>query len=185
MILYKKPYNYVALKLSGSDLLGTMDEVKDVWSRTTNNSPFESVFLDERINSLYKNDEKVEATINVFTVLIIIVATLGLFGLSSFTAEQKKKEIGVRKVLGATIPGLFVLMVREYARWVLLANVIAWPIAYYAMSLWLTNFAYRIDVPLLVFPLSGLAALLVAVIAVGYQSISAATTNPIESIKYE
>jgi len=185
MIANVEDYDFIVLKLHPTSILNTIAGLEAIWKEKTNDSPFEYEFLDERINNMYKNDEKVEATINVFTILILFVASLGLFGLSSFTAEQRRKEVGIRKVMGASVSGLFFLMVRDYAKWIVLANVIAWPTAYFLMSKWLEGFAYRIDIPLIVFPLAGLLALLIAVFSVGYQSISAATSNPIDSIKYE
>lgn len=186
LVLFLFPdYNDLIISVNSINLDSTLEMIKSEWALHAKGTPFEFSFLDEKIDRLYKTDERIEATVNVFTFMILFVGAIGLFGLSSYTAEQRRKEIGVRKVLGASIPGLFALMIREYAKWVLLANIIAWPISYYFMSGWLENFAYRIAVPLMVFPLAGIAALLVAVISVGYQSITAAITNPINSIKYE
>ena len=119
------------------------------------------------------------------TILAIVISCLGLFGLSLFTAEQKTKEIGIRKVLGASIPNILKLISVEFVRLIVIATLLAAFPAYYFLNDWLSNFAYRIDMPYYIFPLAGLEALLVALLTVSYQSIKAATANPINSIKYE
>ncbi len=117
--------------------------------------------------------------------MAIGIACLGLFGLASFSAEQKTKEIGVRKVLGASVSGITFLLTKEFTRWVLVANLVAWPVAWVVMNSWLQGFAYRTQIGWPVFLLSGLLALGIALITVSYQSIKAATLNPVDSLKYE
>ena len=121
----------------------------------------------------------------MFAGLAILVACLGLFGLAAFTAEQRTKEIGVRKVLGASTRSIVLLLSKEFANLVIIANLIAWPVAYFAVGDWLQNFAYRVDVTWWVFALAGLTALLIALGTVGYQAIRAALSNPIETLRYE
>ena len=118
-------------------------------------------------------------------MLVIFIACLGLFGLSSFIAEQRTREIGIRKVLGASIIKIFSLLSQEFTRWVLLSNFIAWPLAYFVMTIWLQNFAYRINMNWRMFALSGILALLIALLTVSWQAIRAATANPVESLRYE
>jgi putative ABC transport system permease protein len=120
-----------------------------------------------------------------FVVIAIFISCMGLFGLSSFTAEQKTKEIGVRKILGASAVKILYLLSKEFMKWVLLANVIAWPVAYFVMTKWLQNFAYRARPGWWVFGASALAAILIALFTVSYQSIRAATSNPVDSLRYE
>jgi len=120
-----------------------------------------------------------------FTVLAIFIACLGLFGLASFTAEQRTKELGVRKVLGASVTGLVLLMSKEFAKWVLIANVIAFPIAYVIMNNWLQSFAYRINLTIWIFLATAGVAFAIAILTVSYQSIKASLANPIESLRYE
>ena len=117
--------------------------------------------------------------------LAIFISCLGIFGLASYTAERRTKEIAIRKVLGASIPGIFVLLNRGFTKWVIVANVITWPVAYYFINKWLQNFAYRIDLSVWTFILSGLAALCIALIAVSFQTIKAALSNPVNSLRYE
>ena len=120
-----------------------------------------------------------------FAVLAIIIACLGLFGLAAFAAEQRTKEIGIRKVLGASVSKIILLLSREFVRWVLLANVIAWPIAYLAMNRWLQNFAYRTHIEIMVFLISGGAALLIATLTVSYQAVKSAQADPVGSLRHE
>jgi putative ABC transport system permease protein len=120
-----------------------------------------------------------------FSILAIFVACLGLLGLAAYTTEQRTKEIGIRKALGAEVSTILLLLSKEFARWVLIANIIAWPVAYYLMSTWLQDFEYRIEMGWGIFILSGVAALAVAVITISSQTIKAAMTNPVKSLRYE
>ncbi len=122
---------------------------------------------------------------NTFAILAIVISCLGLFGLASFMAERRKKEIGIRKVLGASVGNVVLNLTKEFTKWVLIANVIAWPVAYFLMNRWLANFAYRIDLGIGIFVLSGLAALVIAWLTVSYQSAKAALSNPAEALKNE
>ena len=120
-----------------------------------------------------------------FALIAILIACLGLFGLASFSTEQRTKEIGIRKVLGASVPGIVVLLGREFLKWVLLANLIAWPVGYFAMNKWLENFAYRTRLSAEIFLLSALAALVVAALTVGFQTLKSASADPVDSLRYE
>ena len=121
----------------------------------------------------------------VFSLLAIFVACLGLLGLASFTAEQRTKEIGIRKVLGASVPGIMLLLSKEFVKLVLIANIIAWPIAYYIMGDWLQNFAYRTHIEADTFVLGGLLALAIALLTVSYQALRTAMANPVDALKHE
>ena len=121
----------------------------------------------------------------LFTLIAILISCLGLFGLASFTTERRTKEIGIRKVLGASVPGIMILLFREFTKWVLLANIIAWPAAYFAMSKWLQNYAYRVNISIFIFALAGTLALLIALLTVSFQTIKAATADPVNSLRYE
>jgi putative ABC transport system permease protein len=122
---------------------------------------------------------------NFFSLFAIFISCIGLLGLSSFMAERKTKEIGIRKVLGASLGEIVVLLSRQFAKWIIVANLIAWPVAYLAMKNWLFNFAYRTDIPLWIFPVTGILTLLVALLTVGYQSVKAALANPVKALRYE
>ena len=121
----------------------------------------------------------------IFSFLAIFIACLGLFGLASFTADQRTKEIGIRKVLGASVPRIVAILNKSYVKWVLIANLVAWPAAWYAMSKWLQNFAYRIDLYLWMFVLAAVIAFFIALITVSFQTIKASLKNPAESLRYE
>ena len=130
-------------------------------------------------------EERFEKAFLGFSILAIMIACLGLFGLSSFTTEQRTKEIGVRKILGATVNNIIVMISKQFIWLVLISNLIAIPIAYYLMTKWLEDFAYRINISFWVFVLSGGIALLIAILTVGFQAIKAATANPVEALRYE
>jgi len=163
----------------------TIAFIEKTWKQFVPERPLEFSFLDESLNQLYRDEIRVSQLVGTFTLLAIVVACLGLFGLAAFTAEQRTKEIGVRKVLGASVRNIVLLLSKEFAKLVLIANVIAWPVAYFATHDWLQNFAYRVDIAWWVFMLAGVTALLIALGTVGYQAIRAALANPIEALRYE
>ncbi|MCI0695562.1 ABC transporter permease, partial [candidate division KSB1 bacterium] len=142
-------------------------------------------FLDDRLDQLYKFEAQLGKIVSYFAALAIFIGCLGLFGMASFAAEQRTKEIGIRKVLGASVPGVIALLSKDFTKLVLLGFVIAAPVAYMAMRRWLDDFAYRIELGAGVFLLAGAVALLIAWLTVSYQSIKAALANPVESLRYE
>jgi putative ABC transport system permease protein len=176
---------YLSIKIHSEDILETMSSIERIWDKFSNGWPFEYSFMDEAYDQMYKSEIRMNHLFRSFSALAIFLSCLGLFGLASFTAERRTKEIGIRKVLGASAPGIFMLLSRGLSKWVLLANIIAWPVAYYFMNRWLQNFAYRIGLSVWIFMLSGLAAFCIALFTVSYQSIKAATANPVESLRYE
>jgi putative ABC transport system permease protein len=159
--------------------------LESTWERYSSDYPFEFHFLEESIDNLYVSEQRLSKIFNYFTFLAIFIACPGLFGLVSYTAELRTKEIGVRKMLGASISGIVILFTKEFSKWGLLANIIAWPVAYYAMNKWLQSFAYRVEMSVWTFILSGLMALVIALLTVSFQSIKAATANPVDSLRYE
>ena len=148
-------------------------------------APFDYSFLDKDFDSLYMNERKTMQLFTIFSALAIFIACLGLFGLVSFNTEQKTKEIGIRKILGASVSGIIILLIKEFIKWVLIANVLAFPFAYYFMNNWLKDFAYRITINVWIFAIAGVAALIIAIITVSYQAIKAATSNPTKALRYE
>jgi putative ABC transport system permease protein len=174
-------FGYLTIKLRKGNISQTMAFIKRIWKEYDPAHPFEYTFLDEAFNRQYKAEDKLSTVFFCFTLISIFVACLGLFGLASFSAEQRTKEIGIRKALGATISGIILLLSKEFTKWVLVANIIAWPIA----NNWLQNFAYRINIGLGTFVLTGLSALIIALLTVGYQAIKAARANPVDSLRYE
>ena len=173
--------------LNGSRLasFNTLKHLASVWNRINPEYPFDYHFLDEDFDRLYWDEQRLGKIFGYFTCLAIIIACLGLYGLASFVAEQKTKEIGIRKVLGASVQGITTMLSKEFTKLVLLANVIAWPAAYFVMRLWLQNYAYRTSIRLWVFILSATLALIIAVLTVSFQSIKAAIANPVDSLWYE
>lgn len=177
--------NTLSIRLAKGNVRETINYIKGVWKRFRPGYPLQYNFLNDRINQLYLNEERMLQMFRYFSILAIIIGCLGLFGLASFTAEQRTKEIGVRKVLGATTPNIVVLLSSEFLKWVLIANIIAWPLAYYVMSGWLKNFAYKAGIGVVPFILSSGLALVIAMLTVSYQSIKAALSSPVYALRYE
>ena len=155
------------------------------WRAFLPERPFEYYFLDAAFDALYRAERRMATLLSVFTGLSLIIACLGLFGLAAFTAEQRTKEIGIRKTLGASLVDIVVLLSKGFAQLVLVAFVVAVPLAYFVLSRWLQNFAYHVDLSWPIFLIAGLSALLVALLTVSYQALKAALTNPVESLRYE
>jgi putative ABC transport system permease protein len=175
----------ISVRIQPGDVRGTLDFIRQKWVETFPEEEFEYSFLDDRINLLYESDGKMRNIFLVFSILSIFVACLGLFGLAAFTAQERTKEMGVRKVLGASEINIFVLLSKEFTKWVFLANIIAWPVAYFVMTKWLQNFAYRMDMGLWPFVLAAVLAFMIALMTVSYQSIRAALTDPVDYLRYE
>jgi putative ABC transport system permease protein len=163
----------------------TIQYVKALWEKFALDDPFTYGFLDERLNSLYQGEQLMGTLFRWFSGLTIFIACIGLLGMASFTAEQRTKEIGIRKVLGASVPDIVGMLMREFSKWVIVSNIIAWPVAYYFMNKWLKNFAYRINLGLWIFVMSAALAFFLALLTVSYQSIKAAKANPIDSLRYD
>jgi ABC-type antimicrobial peptide transport system permease subunit len=178
-------YDTLLVKIQPGNLPETLAAIKESWLEVAPEYPFEFRFLDEFIDSLYKNDQKVGRVINIATVLALFIACLGLFGMASFSAEQRTKEIGIRKVFGASIPSIFFLLSKQFSKWVIAANVVAWPVAYFLMSKWLSGFAFRTSLNILFFVFAAAAALMIAMITVSCQTLKAAFANPIHSLRHE
>ncbi len=183
--IWPASYHYFLIRIRPGDLKGTLAFIKEKWNELAPNFPFIYSFLDEDFDRLYKAEETLGKIFVCFAALSIFVACLGLFGLALFTAEQRTKEVGIRKVLGASAARIALLLSREFVKWVLLANAVAWPVAYFAMSRWLQNFAYRINFGIGIFLLSALMAFVIALTTVSYQAIKAALANPVEALRYE
>lgn len=177
--------NSVIVRISGNDMSSTIKFLEEKWRNRISDQPFEYSFFDDEIDNFYKKETQMAGLLGTFSVLAIVIACLGLFGLVTFVTEQRTKEIGIRKVLGSTIPGIILLLAKELIKWVVIANIIAWPVAYFVMGKWLEEFAYRIEMNVWVFILSGLVALSIALLTISAQTIKAAIANPVESLKYE
>ncbi|MBO3699636.1 ABC transporter permease [Roseivirga sp. E12] len=175
----------LAVKFASANVSETMDFIQSAWDEIFPNSPLEYRFFDEEFGQQYASDERFGKLVFSFTWLAIFIACLGLFGLSAFTAEQKTKEIGVRKVLGASIGGIVLLLSKQFSQLIGVAVILAVPVAYYLMSSWLSDFEYRVDINWVWFLVSALAAIMIALLTVTFQSVKAATINPANSLRYE
>ena len=175
----------VSVKVNPDNIDKKLEEIENVWHKFAGNQAFEYVFFDEEFAKAYEAEKRTGIIVTVFSALAILIACLGLLGLAAFTTEQRTKEVGIRKILGASVPGIVVLLLKDFVKWVLISNIIAWPIAYFALNKWLEDFAYRINIDILAFIAASLTAITIAVITVSYQAIKAATANPVKSLRYE
>ena len=163
----------------------TMKYLEEIWKKYVPNRPFRFQILNEEIANNYLNERNIERIFRYFTGLAVFIACLGLFGLASFMAERRTKEIGIRKVLGAKVSEIVFLLSKEFIKWIIIANIIAWPLAYFIGNKWLQNFAYRTGIGWEIFLFSTGLALVIAIETVSYQSVKAASNNPVESLRYE
>jgi len=177
--------NFISFRIAPQGVPQTLAHLRSVWSTFSPSYPLDTYFLYDDFARLHQSDKQLGQVFQAFALLAIAIACLGLFGLAAFTAERRTKEIGVRKVLGATVANVTVLLSKNFVKLVLLANVIAWPVAWVAMNKWLQNFAYHIEISWWVFALAGGLALLIALLTVSTQAIRAALANPVEAMRYE
>jgi putative ABC transport system permease protein len=177
--------NRLAVKVRPGQLEQTIASIEKLWYDMGSGQPFEYALLDQSLEKFYRNDVTTRTLYTIFSLLALFVASLGLFGLATYTTESRTREIGIRKVLGASEILIVRILSAEFAKWVLLANIIAWPVAYLLMDNWLDNFAYRIEIPWYIFVLSGLFTLIIALFTVLYQAVKAARSNPVDALKYE
>jgi putative ABC transport system permease protein len=185
LMIWPEWYGRMSIRIKSENIPATLGYIESKIKEFVPDYPFEYQFLDEELDSLYRTEQLTSKIIGYITILAVFISCLGLFGLSSFTTEQRTKEIGIRKVLGASVSGVVLLLNKEFTKWVIIANIIAWPVAYFAMRKWLQNFAYRADIGLGVFIFSAVLVLIVALMTVSYQSFKAAVAHPADSLKYE
>ncbi len=175
----------VAVKIKPDNVSESIAYIEKTWHQFNPEWPFSYSFIDEAFDRLYRAEQRMIKIAGYSAILAILIAALGLFGLTSFTTERRIKEIGIRKVLGASVHSILYMLTKDFTKWVLLANIFAWPIAWYAMNKWLQNFAYHVSLSWWIFVLAGGMALVIALLTVSYQVIRAATANPVESLRYE
>jgi len=187
IVVYNRPaaYNYLAIRLNTDNIRETVEFVENTWKKFAPDKGFEHYFFDEHFNEYYKAEMQTGQVFSIFAGLAILIACLGLFGLASFMAERKTKEIGIRKTLGASVSGITIVLVQEFTKWVIIANIVAWPAAYFLMRGWLQDFAYRISLEWWVFLLSSLIALTIAILTVSFHAVKAALSDPVKSLRYE
>jgi putative ABC transport system permease protein len=184
MMYWPELFNTLSIKIEPNDVSSTLARLEETWSKLSPSFPFEYSFLDESINRMYQAEEKTERIIGTFSMLAILIACLGLFGLASYATEQRTKEVGIRKVLGASVSEIIGLLSNDFVKLVLVANLLAWPIAYFAMNKWLQDFAYRVEIGWWVFALAG-GLCCATLLTVSTQAIKAALANPVEALRYE
>jgi hypothetical protein len=177
--------NHLLARVQAGQISDALAAIRAEFDRVAPNQLFQYSFLSEDFSQLYRGEDNLSEVFRYFTGIAIFIACLGLFGLAAFAAEQRTKEIGVRKVLGASAAQLVNLLSKDFVKLVLIANLVAWPLAYFIMKCWLQNFAYRIDIGWQVFVLAGGAAVLIALLTVSSQALKAALANPVESLRYE
>lgn len=186
MLSYKEDgFSTMSVKVNAGRVSDAVSYIKSTWRNIEPDLPFEYQFLDDHFNEVYQVDDQVSKIVGILAGLIIVISCLGLFGLASYSAEKRIKEIGIRKVLGATVQNITLLLSKNFLGLVLLANLIAWPIAWFVMHRWLEDFAYRITIQWWIFALAGIVSILIAFFTVSFQSIKAAVTNPVKSLRSE
>ncbi len=178
-------FSFITLTLSTEEISQTLSFAQEKWKELFPGIPYEYYFLDEDFNRLYRSEEKTGTLMGFFALVGVLVACFGLFGLASFMAEQRTKEIAIRKVHGARVPDTVSLLIKDFIKWILISNIIAWPIAYSVVNRWLQNFYYRVNLGIGVFILAGFAVLAIALLTISYQTIKTAATNPVDYLRYE
>ncbi|MFC2133184.1 ABC transporter permease [Bacteroidota bacterium] len=182
---YLQSRNLLSVRLNTENLQNTIEYINNSWRELTAGQPFEFSFLDDKFDAMYKDETKLSSAFGIFSGLAIFIGCLGLFGLVSFVVEHRKKEVGIRKVMGASVGNVFYLITKEMIGLILIAIFIASPVSYYFMNSWLNDFAYKTEITIWIFILAGLSALLLTLLTVSYQVIKAARANPVDTIKYE
>jgi ABC-type antimicrobial peptide transport system permease subunit len=187
VLLYEAPTsdNYLITKISSSNTSENLAFIEETWNKTVPSYPFEFRFLDEEFNRQYQTEKRMGRLFNYFTFLSVFIASLGLFGLVSFIANQRTKEIGIRRVIGASAADIIKILTKEFLILVVAANIVAWPTAYYFMSRWLGNFVFKTNMQIWIFLFSAVIAFVIALLSVSYKTIKAATSNPVDSLRYE
>lgn len=178
-------YDYLIASVSKENFSETISSIETKWKQLVNDTPFEYSFLNDSIQQQYNEDRKISRIITGFTIIAMFISCLGLYGLSSYLAESRVKEIGVRKVMGASVNQIVSMMSKEFVKFIFLAFIIAVPLSWYAMDKWLESFAYKTSINAFVFVYAGVAVLAIALLTVSFESIKAATTNPVNSLKNE
>ena len=178
-------YNIISLKVDGKNVEASINAIQDTWRRYMPETPFDYTFLDDKFAQLYNSEQQESRLFTIFSCIAIFIACLGLFGLSAFTITQRVKEIGVRKILGASVPQIVAELSKDFLKLVLIAALIAFPIAWFSMNRWLLDFAFRVDVSWWIFVVAGVTAFIIAFATISFQSIKAALANPVKSLRSE
>src|SRR6185436_18647988 len=183
--LYGRSRWLTSFKVNTADIRGLIKDIEGQWKAMVPSIPFSYRFLDDAFDNMYRAEQRVGKVALAFAILAILIACLGLFGLATYMAEQRTKEIGVRKVLGAGVNNIVSMLSRDFLRLVFIAAIVAFPVAWWFMYKWLQDFAYRVSISWWIFIAAGLAALLIALLTVSFQAIRAAISNPVKSLRTE
>jgi putative ABC transport system permease protein len=178
-------YNELSVRVEGAAISDAIEHIESVWNELVPDRPFQYNFLDDHFAELYKSDQQVMQVVGLLALLAVFIACLGLFGLASITADHRIKEMGIRKVMGASVTELTVLMVRGFVGLVFAAFLVATPLAYFLMRRWLESFAFHIEIDILIFIYAGILAMVIAVLTVGHRAIATARANPVHALRYE
>jgi len=176
---------FLSVKIKSEDIPATLAYIDKIWKKFSPDYPFSYTFVDSAIENLYRSEQRIGNAFKYFSLIAIFIACLGLFGLTSFTIEQRTKEIGIRKIMGASVLKIMMMLTFDFAKLVLFANILAWPAAYFFVNRWLEGFAYRTALGPWIFLLTGIVTLIIAMMTIGIQSVKAATANPVDSLRYE
>lgn len=179
------PLYLMVVRINGNEITKTLASIEDIWKKFAPARPIQFTFMEEDVHNLYKSEERFMQVFLTFAALAIVITCLGLFGLSAITAAQRTKEVGIRKILGASRVIIVRLLSVEFLKLTAIANIIAWPIAYFVMTRWLQDFAYRIEIGIWAFLIATSLALAIAMITISFQTFKAASTNPVEALRYE
>ena len=178
-------FNNMSVKINGNKPRESLDFIQSVWQKNCPDVPFDYQFLDEHFQEIYRADSQISTIIGTLAILAIVISCLGLFGLASYSAEKRIKEIGIRKVLGASLQNIVLMLSKDFLKYVLIANLIAWPLTGIAVHRWLQDYAYRINISLWIFLAAGIVAMLIAFLTISFQSVKAAITNPVKALRSE
>jgi len=184
-MVFKDYVDYLVVRIAANESTNTVSFLEETMDRFDPENSHEFRFFDERYNAMYNAEQQIEIILKIFTGLAIFVACLGLFGLSTFLTQQRIKEIGIRKVLGASTSNIVIILSKEFTKWVIIANLIACPVAYFIMNKLFQNFAYRVDMGYKVFGVTIISSIMIAIVTVSFQTIKAANSNPVKALKYE
>ncbi len=178
-------FSTMSVKINGNKASDALSFIQSVWQKNYPDHPFEYQFLDDHFSDVYRADTQVSSVVAVLATLAIVISCLGLFGLASYSAERRIKEVGIRKVLGASVQNITAMLSKDFLKYVLIATLIAWPLAWFAVYKWLQDYAYRITISWWVFIAAGLLACLIALVTISFQAIKAAVANPVKSLRTE
>ena len=181
---FPRGYDKVNIKVTGNPS-PTLSQIESAWKKSFSSSVFEFNFLDEQLDAQYKSEERLFVLFKIFSGLAMLISCLGLWGLATFAAQKRTKEIGIRKVLGASVSNITTMLSKDFVKLVAISIIIASPLAYFGMYTWLQDFAFRVKIEWWVFVIAGLSALVIALLTVSFQSIKAAVSNPVNSLRSE